>query len=213
MQKCKVYKDGSHYIAIRPTTGYTGIRRKPPPEEPIVVEEPTEGLDEPTGATVAVEQPLQVEQITGQEEQNENAAPMSEEKPKIKRRVSTRADEFLRLYRESIGMKREQQYKYIASGLAPYFVSKEALHKYLERKMENKRRAEVTRRIRCLRRASLHELSYFATVTYFYGHCFQGGKNFAPLPALLRFMVSKGAFTIIFTPNSVNLREVRVQGF
>lgn len=51
------------------------------------------------------------------------------------------------------------------------------------------------------------------TVTYFYGHCFQGGKNFAPLPALLRFMVSKGAFTIIFTPNSVNLREVRVQGF
>ncbi len=166
MQKCKVYKDGSHYIAIRPTTGYTGIRRKPPPEEPIVVEEPTEGLDEPKEATVAVEQPLQVEQITGQEEQNENAAPMSEEKPKIKRRVSTRADEFLRLYRESIGMKREQQYKYIASGLAPYFVSKEALYKYLERKMENKRRAEVTRRIRCLRRASLHELSYFATFTY-----------------------------------------------
>ena len=54
---------------------------------------------------------------------------------------------------------------------------------------------------------------YVDTVTYFYGHCFQGGKNFAPLPALLRFMVSKGAFTIIFTPNSVNLREVRVQGF
>ena len=54
---------------------------------------------------------------------------------------------------------------------------------------------------------------YVDTVTYFYGHCFQGGKNFAPLPALLRFMVSKGAFTIIFTPNSVSLREVRVQGF
>ena len=52
---------------------------------------------------------------------------------------------------------------------------------------------------------------YVDTVTYFYGHCFQGGKNFAPLPALLRFMVSKGAFTIIFTPNSVNLREVRMQ--
>ena len=54
---------------------------------------------------------------------------------------------------------------------------------------------------------------YVDTVTYFYGHCFQGGKNFAPLPALLRFMVSKGAFTIIFAPNSVNLRGVRVQGF
>lgn len=54
---------------------------------------------------------------------------------------------------------------------------------------------------------------YVDTVIYLYGYCFQGGKNFAPLPALLRFMVSKGAFTIIFTPNSVNLREVRVQGF
>ena len=51
------------------------------------------------------------------------------------------------------------------------------------------------------------------TVTYFYGHCFQGGGNFAPLPALLRFMTPKGAFTIIFAPNSVNLRGVRVQGF
>ena len=32
--------------------------------------------------------------------------------------------------------------------------------------MECKRRAEVTKRIRCLRRAALHELSYFATFTY-----------------------------------------------
>ena len=54
---------------------------------------------------------------------------------------------------------------------------------------------------------------YVDTVTYFYGHCFQGGGNFAPLPALLRFMTPKGAFTIIFAPNSVNLRGVRVQGF
>ena len=34
MKKCKVYKDGSHYIAIRPTMGYSGVRRKPPPEDP-----------------------------------------------------------------------------------------------------------------------------------------------------------------------------------
>ena len=39
MKKCKVYKDGSHYIAIRPTTGYSGVRRKPPSEDPIIVEE------------------------------------------------------------------------------------------------------------------------------------------------------------------------------
>ena len=52
---------------------------------------------------------------------------------------------------------------------------------------------------------------YVDTVTCFYGHCFQGGQNFAPLPALLRFIAIKGAFKVIFSPNSVNLREVIVQ--
>lgn len=38
MKKCKVYRDGGmHYIAIAPSEGHTGVRRKPPPEEPIVV--------------------------------------------------------------------------------------------------------------------------------------------------------------------------------
>ena len=54
---------------------------------------------------------------------------------------------------------------------------------------------------------------YVDTVTYFYGHYFQGGKNFANLHALLRFMASKGVLKVIFAPNLVNLREVRVQGF
>ena len=31
------------------------------------------------------------------------------------------------------------------------------------------------------------ELACYLTVTYFYGQCFQGGENFAPLPALLAF--------------------------
>ena len=42
MKRCKVYKDGSHFIAIVPTKGNSGVRRKPPPEEPILVEEPDE---------------------------------------------------------------------------------------------------------------------------------------------------------------------------
>ena len=36
-RNCKVYKDGSHYIAIRPMAGLSGPRYKRPPEELIEV--------------------------------------------------------------------------------------------------------------------------------------------------------------------------------
>lgn len=57
----------------------------------------------------------------------------------------------------------------------------------------------------------LDDGTYSTTVTYFYGYCFQGGKNFAPYLHSWRFIASKGDFKVIFAPNSVNLHEVRVQ--
>ena len=164
MKKCKVYKDGSHYIAIRPTTGYSGVRRKPPPEEPIVVEEVCEELEQAVAdAEIKPQEDMAEEQVKAEED--EPSCPQ-EEAPAKNYRVSTRSDEFLRLYRESFGTSRKKQYEYIASGLAPYFQNEDELLRYVDRKMECKKRAEMTRRIRCLRRASLHELSYFATFTF-----------------------------------------------
>lgn len=159
MKKCKVYSDGSHYIAIRPTEGYSGPRRKPPPEEPIIVEEAA-----PSDVQNAV-----VEEFAAPQGQEQTCGDMPEQtQPKTvkERHISTRADEFLKWYRESYGMKKKEQYAFIASKLAPYFESDEALYKYLDYKMECKRRSETARRIRCQRRAALHELSYFATFTY-----------------------------------------------
>lgn len=165
MKKCKVYSDGSHYIAIRPTEGYSGPRRKPPPEEPIIVEEE---LSQPCGQIVADEKcaaSQETEQTSGNMSELTQSPPPQPERVK-ERHISTRADEFLKWYRESYGMPKKEQYAFIASKLAPYFESDEALHKYLNYKMERKRRAEAARRIRCQRRAALHELSYFATFTY-----------------------------------------------
>lgn len=159
MKKCKVYSDGSHYIAIRPTEGYSGPRRKPPPEEPIIVEEAA-----PSDVQNAV-----VEECAGPQGQEQTCGDMPEQTQSEtvkERHISTRADEFLKWYRESYGMRKKEQYAFIASKLAPYFESDEALHKYLDYKMECKRRSETARRIRCQRRAALHELSYFATFTY-----------------------------------------------
>lgn len=160
MKKCKVYSDGSHYIAIRPTEGYSGPRRKPPPEEPIIVEEEAAPSDVQNAVAEECVAPREQEQACG--DMPEQTQPEAAKE----RHISTRADEFLKWYRESYGMKKKEQYAFIAAKLAPYFESDEALHKYLDHKMECKRRAEVTKRIRCLRRAALHELSYFATFTY-----------------------------------------------
>ena len=174
MKKCKVYSDGSHYIAIRPTEGYSGPRRKPPPEEPIIVEEEAAPSDVQNAVAEECVAPREQEQACG--DMPEQTQPEAAKE----RHISTRADEFLKWYRESYGMKKKEQYAFIAAKLAPYFESDEALHKYLDHKMECKRRAEVTKRIRCLRRAALHELSYFATVTYFYGHYFRESKILHP---------------------------------
>ena len=159
MKKCKVYSDGSHYIAIRPTEGYSGPRRKPPPEEPIIVEEAA-----PSDVQNAVVEECAVPQ--GQEQTCGDMPEQTQPKTEKERHISTRADEFLKWYRESYGMRKKEQYAFIASKLASYFESDEALHKYLDYKMECKRRSEAARRIRCQRRAALHELSYFATFTY-----------------------------------------------
>lgn len=159
MKKCKVYSDGSHYIAIRPTEGYSGPRRKPPPEEPIIVEEAA-----PSDVQNAVVEECAVPQ--GQEQTCGDMPEQTQSETVKERHISTRADEFLKWYRESYGMRKKEQYAFIASKLAPYFESDEALHKYLDYKMECKRRSETARRIRCQRRAALHELSYFATFTY-----------------------------------------------
>lgn len=159
MKKCKVYSDGSHYIAIRPTEGYSGPRRKPPPEEPIIVEEAAS-----SDVQNAVVEECAVPQ--GQEQTCGDMPEQTQSETVKERRISTRTDEFLKWYRESYGMKKKEQYAFIASKLAPYFKSDEALHKYLDYKMECKRRSETARRIRCQRRAALHELSYFATFTY-----------------------------------------------
>ena len=83
-----------------------------------------------------------------------------------RQRISTRTDEFLKWYGESIGMKKKERRTFIASKLAPYFANEEELNAFLDYKMASKRRAEITRRIRCIRRAALHNLDNFCTFTY-----------------------------------------------
>ena len=175
MKRCKVYKDGSHFIAIVPTKGNSGVRRKPPPEEPILVEETDEtaALVE-EGAACPIGKGPEKETEEGRAQGGEPALKTEENSrsPEVKgeehkkSRVSTRSEEFLKWYRESVGMNEQAQFRFIASKMESYFASKKQLYRFLEQKMFCRKRAEITRRIRCVRRASLHELSYFATFTF-----------------------------------------------
>lgn len=175
MKKCKVYRDGGmHYIAIAPSEGYSGVRRKPPPEEPIVVvEQPPDPIEE-ENQTDAL--PVK-ENVLGSGIVNEFSPPKCSEEKTVEDaenitatsgepRISTRSEEFLRWYRESLGLKKKARYSFIASKMAPYFTDKEELHRFLHRKLACRERAKMTKRLRCIRRAALHDMNYFCTFTY-----------------------------------------------
>jgi len=72
----------------------------------------------------------------------------------------------LRWYRESLELKKKRRYSFIASKMAPYFSDKEELHRFLHRKLACRERAKMTKRLRCIRRAALHDMNYFCTFTY-----------------------------------------------
>ena len=172
MKRCKIYKDGEHFIAMRPTTGRCGPRRKQPPEELIEVTEPApsspaepfESKDSVFSADTDEAIPDTVKN-TELSKKIETVKTETVSMQKETKRISTRYDEFMRWYRESVGMRRKKRRKFIADQLRPYFPNGEELYKYVDRKIDCRIRADITRRIRCLRRASLHELSYFCTVT------------------------------------------------
>lgn len=173
MKKCKVYRDGGmHYIAIAPSEGHTGMRRKPPPEEPIVVVDQPSVPGEEEKAEI-----LPVKEDVSDTNATEELRPECPEEKAVESagdiavapgepRISTRSEEFLRWYRESLELKKKERYSFIASKMAPYFSDKEELHRFLHRKLACRERAKMTKQIRCVRRAALHDMNYFCTFTY-----------------------------------------------
>lgn len=163
-----------HYIAIAPSEGYVGARRKLPPEEPIaVVEQPPDPIEEEnqTDALPVKEDVLGsgiVDEFSPSECPDEKAVEEAENITATagEKRISTRPEEFLRWYRESLELKKKRRYSFIASKMAPYFTDKEELHRFLHRKLACRERAKMTKRLRCIRRAALHDMNYFCTFTY-----------------------------------------------
>ena len=166
--KCKVYSDGSHYIAI-PHTERPYRPRRRVQEEEIVVEEP-QAQEERESATpqadIETEERVYEEQ---ESEEKEQAVPeMSHTSPKIvtTERRMTRKQLFECLYREGRGLKKRALRSMLVKGMRPYFSSEQAARTYVESNLMRKQRNLVARRIRMSRKANLQTFNYFVTLTY-----------------------------------------------
>lgn len=138
-EECKIYFDGSHFIAI-PKTTRPNFKRPRPPEELIAVE----------GEEAAV---------TGEEEAG------VEQKAVEPRRV-TRKEYFEELHDESLGMKMKERKEVIARKMRPYFSNEEEAALYVEAQFQRKARNAASRWVRMSRKVNLANFNYFCTFTY-----------------------------------------------
>lgn len=165
--ECKVYNDGSHYIAI-PYKPNHARKRQTPPEELITVVEDipcAEAKTEPTDKTVSpVESHAEVVCERGAE-RVETSVNQAASTPKAERKI-TRKELFEQLYSETNHLKRTERKKIIYRKMRPYFDSENDCEFYVQRQFERKQKNLICRRVRLARKVNLADFNYFCTFTY-----------------------------------------------
>ena len=167
--ECKVYFDGSHYIAIPHTTRPStrpSRRRFRPPEEEIEVTEQEEPQTTEKEETINAEEsaPSIDDAASSLPATNETRRePIIEQKPKT--RTMTRKELFEELYQMSAGQPRSARKKFIVRNMKPYFNNEDSTIKYVEMQFERKLRNLICRRIRLTRKVNLQDFNYFCTMT------------------------------------------------
>lgn len=190
--ECKIYSDGTSYIAIPHTEGRKGPRRKP--FEPLIdVVDPNVSTEIKEQVTDIVK-PIETEQVqpklTAKEiadmglieetdeyllklfEWNDGAelsAPLStvKEKPKPKGRLMTRKELFEELYKANLDKRPKERKQIVLDGMLPYFRLPEAAKAYVDKGFERKRHNVISRRVRLSRKIYLHgHWNFFVTLTY-----------------------------------------------
>ena len=164
--ECKVYFDGSHYIAI-PHTTRPSRRRFRPPEEEIEVTEQEEPQTTEQEETINAEEsaPSIDDDAPSSHTENEEEVEPAVEK-KARSRTMTRKEFFEELYQKSAGQSRSARKKFIVRNMKPYFNDEDSTIKYVEVQFERKLRNLICRRIRLTRKVNLQDFNYFCTFTY-----------------------------------------------
>ena len=176
--ECKIYFDGSHYIAIPHTTRRYKPRRRPP-EEKIEVgkkeQPPVEEIKQEVELPAPEDERTPLERLAEEGTPSEERAPSYpavEDKPsgiineQGEPRKMTRRELFNEVYKDSIYMKYAERKAKLMTAMRPYFKTEDALKLYVENNLARKKRNLIARRIRLTRKANLQDFNYFVTFTY-----------------------------------------------
>ena len=176
--KCKIYSDGSHYIAIphkpqrpRPKKGVK-VKKETPDLEEL---EEDEAADCPFDKPAPPVQPVQLslfdgekkDDIQGESEEdspkNEQTDVENEDKTADK---PSRKEIFEQLYRKHINDNYKKRKRAIIQGLLPHSKNYDDAKLFTELNLRRKRNNLKARRIRMTRKANLQDFTHFVTLTY-----------------------------------------------
>lgn len=164
---CKVYNDGSHYIAI-PYKPNPHARRGTKIEETIDVPLPADT----TLVTVELPKEREVKAIQDVEietdeivESVENDSSNAQFEP-FKCIKMTKRDLFEEIYAEIKSLKKKDLRFVLVDKMQAYFDCREDCEQYVEVQLDRKRRNTVCRRARLWRKVNLQDFNYFCTFTY-----------------------------------------------
>lgn len=169
-EKCKVYSDGSHYIAIPHTTRPCRPRQKRKEETVPVQTSPSVQMNEAqadqqksgTAADSNAPFPTNPEETDPKEQTcAPSSSPISSPT-----RYMTRKELFEEAYSASRSLTKKQRRRYLFDAMRPYFDSDLQTNDFISLNLQRKQRNLILRRIRMTRKANLQDFNYFVTFTY-----------------------------------------------
>ena len=162
--KCKVYSDGSHYIAIPHTERPYRPRRKPHEEVITVTDEISDGKKRETESAPSTEDaPLP---LTEEVDEGDPKISVTLSEKSVIERQMTKKELFEELYEKYQSLPRYKRKAAILKGMRPYFQDAEAAKIYVEVNLRRKVRNLISRRTRMTRKINLQEFGFFVTFTY-----------------------------------------------
>lgn len=171
--ECKVYSDGSHYIAIPHTE--KPYKPRPKKKEEVITVKPLNDNKPPAEISkeIALEKessppardallPLEKIAVTGELPSEEDSAKILQSSE----RRMTKKELFNELYQEALSLKRRERREKLIAAMRPYFNNDNAAKTFVDSNLERKRRNLIMRRIRMTRKANLQTFNFFVTLTY-----------------------------------------------
>lgn len=166
--KCKIYSDGSHYIAIPHTTRPYRPRKRPKEEVITVTEETAEEVQQSAAEQSAPSQedaPMPLENTVSDTSDCTEIADTLPEKPPTSR-LMTKKELFEELYAKYQSLPRYKRKAAVLKRMRPYFKTEEEAKTYVEANMQRKLRNLISRRVRMVRKVNLQDFNFFVTLTF-----------------------------------------------